>query len=82
MNQSKEEAREKFEAAIKEYLESQGHGDGILTEWLLITAQFVAHAEGGSSTATMINVSREQPMYRSAGLIEYARIKTMEALTS
>jgi Mg2+/citrate symporter len=75
------QAQEEFHEAINKYLEAQGYDDGLLTEWVLVTAQHMIPSDGeGSATALMIHVSRELPLYRSAGLIQYALVKTEQAI--
>lgn len=66
-------ALEKFHEAVEEYVRSSG-GEGLVIDWMLVTAEHLVE-EDGSATALATYVSREQSIYRTAGLVNYARIK-------
>lgn len=68
---SKEDT-EKFEVALKEFLQSQGYDDGLVVDWLLISAQHIIEDDGSSSTALALSGPTTQPIYRAAGLVKYA----------
>lgn len=70
------EAEETFDQAVRDYLEALDYGDGLLVDWLLVTAQHIVEDDGSSSTGQAIHVSREQPLYRTSGLARYAMKKT------
>lgn len=74
------EADEKFEAAINEYLASKGYGDGMLIDWMLVTAQHISHDDGESSTALSVHVEATQSVYRGVGLARYAVKKTEQQM--
>lgn len=71
-------ADEKLGKAIEEYLEAQGHTDGLLIEWLLVTAQHIPLDDGGSATGVGVYVDSDQAIYRSIGLAHYA-VKVVES---
>lgn len=76
MSDDNQEAQEKFEQAIKEYLESQDFGDGLLIDWIMVTAQHIPKEDGSSATTLSILTSPQQSIYRSIGLARYAVHKT------
>ncbi len=64
-----------FHEACRVYLEHCGFGDGLLVDWMLVSAQHMI-TQDGSATSLSIVVSREQPVYRTAGLVQFAKTKT------
>lgn len=71
----RKEADEKLEEAIKEYMEANDHGEGLLVDWLLITAQHFDEGDGSTATANAIYGPPHQRMYHALGLLDYATIK-------
>jgi hypothetical protein len=61
-------AHEKFEEAMRDFLEAIDYTDGITVDWVLVVAQNVIF-EHGSSTMLGSAVRREQPAYRTTGLL-------------
>ena len=80
MSDNKEKAEEKFENAIREYLEAHEYGDGLLIDWMMVTAQHIPHEDGSSGTSLTILTSPSQSVYRSMGLARYAVVKTEKAV--
>lgn len=80
MSDDNQEAQEKFEQAIKEYLETIDFGDGLLIDWIMVTAQHIPHEDGSSGTTLSILTSPQQSVYRSIGLARYAIHKTEGSL--
>lgn len=76
---SDQSADDIFHEAVRVYLEHVGYGDGLLVDWMLVSAQHMI-VDDGSATSMSIVVSREQPIYRTSGLIDYAREKTNQKL--
>lgn len=66
------QAHEKLEEVVKEILVASGHDDGLVVDWVLVVAQHIP-GEGGTATGTGIYGPHEQPAYRAAGLIAYAK---------
>lgn len=66
-------AHEKLEDAVKEILIASGHDDGLVVDWVLVVAQHIPGAEGNNATGTGIYGPHDQPTYRAAGLIGYAK---------
>ena len=62
-------AHEKFEEAIRDFLEAIEYTDGITVDWVLVVAQNVIF-EHGSSTMLGTATRREQPAYRTTGLLQ------------
>lgn len=74
---TKDEARENLEKAIQEYIEcidSYQEDPGLLMDWVLVTAHHIADEEG-EGTANGIYTGKSQPLYRTAGLVQYALVK-------
>jgi hypothetical protein len=65
------EADSELEEAIKKYLMAQGHDEGLLFDWFLITAQHIVLDEG-SATALGHYQPSNTPIYQTAGLLRYA----------
>lgn len=75
---SNSESDAKFEEAVKQYLTAQGYDDGLVVDWFLITAQHMVEEDGAGSTALSVFGPYGQPIYRAAGLIQYALNKINE----
>lgn len=73
-------ADDKFQDAIEEYLGEIGYGDGLLIDWLMVTAQHIPHEDGSTGTSLSILVSPQQSVYRGIGLARYAVYKTEKSL--
>lgn len=80
MSSDNKEADEKFEKAIEEYLGEIGYGDGLLIDWIMVTAQHIPHEDGSTGTSLSILTSPHQSVYRSIGLARYAVHKTEGSL--
>lgn len=80
MSSDNKEADEKFHKAVEEYLGEIGYGDGLLIDWLMVTAQHIPHEDGSSGTSLSILTSSQQSVYRSIGLARYAVYKTEKSL--
>lgn len=76
---TEKDAGEIFHEAVRIYLEHLGYGDGLLVDWMLVSAQHLI-VDGGSATSMSVVVSREQPIYRTAGLIAYANAQNEKKL--
>lgn len=61
----------RFEAAVDE-LRSAYESEGLLVEWVLVTAAHIANDDGTSSTAVGHWVPPGQPLHRSLGTLDYA----------
>lgn len=61
-------AHEKFEEAMRDFLEAIDYTDGITVDWVLVVSQNVIF-EHGSSTMLGTATRREQPAYRTTGLL-------------
>jgi hypothetical protein len=72
---NKPEADEKFEAALKEYIEAldgaEGDENGYLVDWVMVTAHHIPHPDGSSGTAMAVYVSPRQALHRTGGLAMY-----------
>lgn len=77
---AKPDPNEVFHEAVRVYLESQDYADGLLVDWILVTSQHMIPDDGGSATSLAIMVSRDQPLYRTVGLAQYAITKTQQRL--
>lgn len=73
-------AEENLEEAIKDFLATCGHDEGLLVDWMLVTAHHIDSGDGDTWTANGIYGPREQPIYRAAGLVTYAQIKVSQKL--
>lgn len=78
MNDIPKSPQEKLEDAIKEYQASRGHDDGLLVDWVLITAQHIPEADGESLTANAVYCPSHQPLYRMSGLLKYGEIRVAQ----
>lgn len=73
------EAEQKLEDAITEYLSARGRHEGVLIEWVLVTAQ-AGVDEQGEFTSTGISVPYAQRNYATAGLLQYAQVRMNMAM--
>lgn len=73
-------ADDKFQASVEEYLGEIGYGDGLLIDWLMVTAQHIPHEDGSTGTSLTILTSPQQSVYRAIGLARYAVYKTEKSL--
>lgn len=61
-------AHEEFEQAVNKYLEAIDQADGIIVDWVFVTAQSIIH-ENNSSTMVGWSARLNQPAYRTKGLM-------------
>ena len=67
-----------LQEAIRDYLGSRGHTDGVLMDWVIVTSQHVVNPQGGSATNLAFHTSEDMALHRVAGLIRYADIRIEE----
>ncbi len=75
-----QEAIDKFEEAVREYTRFY-EVEGLIIDWLLVTAEHIAEDDGGSSTGLAMYVSPTQSIYRTSGLANYAKIRVDENMS-
>lgn len=78
---TREEAEAKLEEAIREFLVFKEHDDGLVLDWVLVTAQHIDRGEDGIFTATGMYVPVHQKIHHTAGLVRYAEFKVARAFT-
>lgn len=69
------DANDKLEEAIKEYMEAHEHNEGLLVDWVLVTAQHFDEGDGNTATANAIYGPPNQRLYHALGLLDYAIVK-------
>lgn len=75
MTSEQKAAAERLEAAVREALEAQGLGVGVLTEFVVVAAQARFEDDGCGSTGVYYLTSGDGvPYYRLLGLLDFARV--------
>lgn len=72
----------KLEEALKEFLNAEGHGEGLLVDWFLITSQHIDEGDGTTGTGLGMYGPQHQRLYSAAGLLHYAAIKIDQKIQS
>ena len=78
---SESEAHAKLEEAIEAFLESIGQ-PGLLMDWVVITHKLSANEDGTNDFDTGWVGSEHQPLYRTLGLLDYARTCVMRSISN
>lgn len=68
-------ADDRFADAISELMLAYGATDGLLIEWVLLTAQHHVNDDGTTSTSVGNYTQPGQPFHRSLGLLDYAQVR-------
>jgi hypothetical protein len=70
-------AEQALEEAIKNVLVVRGYTDGLLMDWVVITAQHIVPNEdpdGSGATGHLMLTPHTQPAYRCDGLLDYGKM--------
>lgn len=70
-----------LEEAIDRMSKAYGE-EGLLMEWVVITAHHIDDGEGGSATGIDYFASDDLPVYRMQGLIEFVRDRLKDVIRS
>lgn len=65
----------KFETALEEYLAARGDNEGLLIDWVVITAHHIDDGESHTMTANGIYGPSHQRLHNALGLVSYAKLK-------
>lgn len=68
-------ASEELEAALMKWMQVKGYTDGILVDYAFVGAQQVFNDDGSTSTYTINKTRKQQPLYRTVGLLDTALVR-------
>lgn len=68
---TREEAGKALDKAVEDWQRAD-EGEGLLMEYVLVTASHVARGDGSTATSVSFCCSDDLPLYRSIGLLDFA----------